>query len=271
MKVLVWPDVHHRIQLLHSFLAKNGEKFGKRIFLGDWFDQFHDKPDHAKATAIYVKELMQDDRNVFIEGNHDTSYRFQNEVSFCQGFEWDKARFINSILGRADWNRFKLFHVEQGIYCSHAGIHPSVFEHPVLGITEEVVQKECDKAVECARANIKHPVYMAGMSSGGKHPFGGINWIRWGDLYPIEGINQIVGHTPCLEPEVLYARKKVSIYNGEEKVKIEKVRVTYSHYLDWTPKKENVISRNWNLDTHNKHFAIIEDGEVTIHETVRYL
>lgn len=275
MKVLVWSDVHHRIDLLNRFLEKRGQEFEKRIFLGDWFDQWRDHPDHAKKTAQYLVELMEDEKNVFIEGNHDTSYRFRNPVSFCSGYSEDKARFIHSVMSRAHWNKFKLFHIEQGIWCSHAGIHPSVFEHPILGITEETVQKECDKAVECARANIKHPVYSCGMSSGGTHPFGGINWIRWSALSPIEGINQIVGHTEVNQPEISYARKRISRKHKdgkiEEKIHIQNVTVTLEQYLDWPPKEDSIVSRNWNIDTNNNHFAIIEDGKVTIHETAKYL
>ena len=271
MKTLVWPDVHHRHALLRQFLAKNGGDFSRRIFLGDWFDQWQDRPDHAKATAQLIVELMQDPSNIFIEGNHDSSYRYRNDTMWCPGFEWDKSRFINTVMDFPHWEKFKLFHVEQGVICSHAGVHPAVFTHPILGLTIEGITKDCEKAVECARSNIKHPVYAMGMACGGKAPFGGITWVRWGEIVPIEGMNQIVGHTLVNEPEIIYGRKKVSAYNGVVTEKMESVTTTLTNYLRMPPKKENLCSINWNIDTNNRYFAVIENGEISIHKTEDYL
>lgn len=271
MKTLVWGDVHNRIGILKKVLANYGDTFEKRIFLGDWFDQFNDNADQAKATALYLMELMEDPRNVFIEGNHDTSYRFANPVAFCSGFEWDKHRFIHSVMQHRHWEKFKLFEYEQGVLCSHAGVHKEVFEHPVTGITIEQLQKDCDKAVDAIRCNIEHPAYACGMSSGGRAFRGGITWLRWFEFDPIEGLNQIVGHTIVTEPEIIYGRKKVSTYQGVKKEKIEKVKVTFSQYMNMPPKPEKICSVNWNIDTNNAHFATIENGEIRIHLTLDYL
>lgn len=271
MKTLVWGDVHNRTSLLKSFLAKNGDKFDKRIFLGDWFDQWGDKPDHAKKTAECIVELMEDPRNVFLEGNHDTAYRFHNSITWCPGFDWDKHRFISTVMTYAHWEKFKLFEYEQGWLCSHAGAHPVVFSHPITGITVEGIQKECDKAIDCSRSNIYHPVYAMGKASGGVHPTGGITWLRWGELEPIEGLNQIVGHTILNVPQVKYSRKKVGKYKGESFEKTEEVCVDWGQYMDMSPKKERLNSENWNIDTNNRHFAIIENGQVSIQLTLDYL
>ena len=265
MKTLVWGDIHNRIEVLKSFLGKYGDRFGKRIFLGDWFDQFGDNPDQAKATAVYLVELMSDPRNVFILGNHDQCYMFHNTQNFCSGFTWDKLRFISTVLDGRHWSRFKCFEYEQGWLCSHAGAHPAVFEHPVHGINVEQMEIDCEKAIECARANFAHPALKAGISSGGNAPYGGITWLRWWELQPIKGVNQIVGHTILREPEIIYGIEPAV------GAPLRNVRVTATQFNRMPPKKDKLCSINWNIDTNNSHFAIIENGEVTIEETEDYL
>jgi hypothetical protein len=271
MKTLVWPDVHHRTRLLESFLAKSGDKFDKRIFLGDWFDAWNDRPDDAARTARLLAELMEDSRNVFIEGNHDTAYRYGTPVSLCSGFTFEKKRFIDNHLRHHHWKRFKLFEIEQGFFCSHAGLHPSTFEHPVLGIDIEHIKKFCDEAQDCCRANIWHPVYDLGKIYDGQCQYGGITWLRWSQFEPIPGLNQIVGHSIRDEPEVSYSRIKTSKHNGKELAHVERVKVTHSHFQNYTPKAGSLASINFNLDTNNKYFATIEDGNVDICLTLDYL
>jgi len=270
MKTLVWGDVHTRVNLLKSFLTTNGDKFEKRIFLGDWFDNWNDSPDQNKRTAEYLVELMQDPRNLFCEGNHDASYRFCNHASVCSGFTWDKHRFISSVMTEDQWSRFKLFHVDQGVVCSHAGMHGSVVMHPLAGFDLDRIEAEAGVAELWMKVNRVHPYYESGRSSGGHGLYGGLTWLRWWDFEPIEGVNQIVGHTIVEKPEVRYLRKKVSRHQGKILEKVEDVRVTYEHYVGMPPKKK-LSSINYNIDTNNRYFAVIENGEVSIELTLDYL
>jgi hypothetical protein len=271
MKTLVWPDVHHRVGLLRKVLENHGEKFEKRIFLGDWFDQFNDHPDHAKRTAEYLAELMEDPRNVFIEGNHDTSYRFQQPNFLCSGFTWDKCRFINSVLSYNHWEKFKLFEYEQGWLCSHAGVHPRIFEHPILGTTVGEIQRLCDQAKDAIRSGIYHPVYGCGKAAGGPEIVGGITWLRWYQFRPIPGLNQIVGHTIISQPGVIYARQKKYTHQGVTREWLDCVDTNWEQFRNMPPKPGKVCTWNWNIDTNNAHFAVIENGEVSIHLTIDYL
>lgn len=270
MQVLVWPDVHNRIILLRKFLEKNGENFQKRIFLGDWFDAWDDKAEDAKATAEYLAELMEDPRNIFIEGNHDSSYKYGRTSTFCSGFTFEKQRAIASVMTPDHWAKFKLFHFEGNVLCSHAGVHPAIFMHPIAGIDPIQMEKDCEQAMQAARCNIRHPIYEAGMSSGGRATFGGINWLRWWEFKPIEGINQIVGHTIHSEPQVTYLKKKVETKAGHDRVRFETARTNLTNYRNMPPKKEP-CSINWNIDTDNRNFAIIEDGKIHIKLTLDYL
>jgi len=271
MKTLVWSDVHNRVNRLKTVLSNLGDDFDNRVFLGDWFDQYGDSVGDARMTAFYLKELLQDPKNFFCEGNHDTPYRFGNDASYCPGWTKEKHAGVKEILGYNDWQKFQLCHYINGFLLSHAGVHERVFQHPIRGITVEGIKEDCQKAVDALRCNTIHPVYADGMSNGGRAPVGGITWLRWWDFHPIPDLNQIVGHTICTQPEISYARRKVSKHNGQEKTTIENVKVSWSHYQDWAPKADTICSMNYNLDTCNNHFIIIEDGVASIHLTLDYL
>ncbi len=271
MKTLVWPDVHHRTELLKIFLDKNGDQFDKRIFLGDWFDNWNDNPADAARTARLLVELIDDDRNVFIEGNHDTAYRYGTPVSLCSGFTNEKKRFVDSVMKFHHWQKFKLYEMEQGWLCSHAGVHPCIFSHPIHGVKFEWIESLCVLAQDQVRANIWNPVYDLGKMYDGQMQTGGITWLRWSQFEPIENLNQIVGHSVRNTPEVSYIRKKTSKYEGEEKEKHEKVKCDLLHFMAYPPKIDKLCSLNYNIDTDNKYFAIIEDGEVNIHFTLDFL
>lgn len=272
MKTLVWPDTHNRVKLLNSFLEKSGHLFEKRIFLGDYFDQWNDRPIDAHITAKFIKQLLKDPRNVLLEGNHDTAYRFDNDASYCSGYSLEKSRAINEVLSYDDWQKIKLFEFEQGFLCSHAGVHGHIFCHPIHGITLEGIKKDCDTAVDAMRSNIIHPVYADGMSNGGKARVGGITWLRWWDFMPIIGLNQIVGHTILHgKPEVSYARIKKSVYKGKESTVVENVKVTTEQFDRMPPKNGTLSSINFNIDTDNRYFIILEDGNPSIHLTLDYL
>lgn len=271
MKTFVWSDVHNRVGRLKTVLGNLKGDFDKRIFLGDWFDNFGDTPEHALRTAETLVELMQDPKNVFIEGNHDTAYRYRNLSSMCSGFTVEKSRAVNQIMGFNEWNRFKLFEEHDGFVFSHAGIGQDAFSHPIHGITMEEVAKRCQEGQDAIRSNIDHPVYFAGRANGGREPYSGITWLRWGDLKPLAGINQIVGHTPYASPQIAYGRIKKSKYNRRVRTTQENVKVDWAQFEHSPPKAGSLCSINFNLDTHNAHFITIEDGVVQIHLVLDYL
>ncbi len=68
----------------------------------------------------------------------------------------------------------------------------------------------------------------AGRIRGGRARWGGVTWLDWNhEFEPIPGLKQIVGHTTVKEPE----------------------------------EKDG----NWNLDTKNQHFGVLEDGVFSYH------
>ncbi len=74
-------------------------------------------------------------------------------------------------------------------------------------------------------------IFGAGWSRGGEYPVGGITWLDWYDEFePISDYKQIVGHSRGKVP-----REKLG---------------------------------NWCLDTDLRHYGLITDGELSIHEVV---
>lgn len=252
-KTLIWSDIHQRVDLLHAALDTLKPK--KIIFLGDYWDNFNDSPREAIKMAMYLKQLMDEYPNwVYLLGNHDMAYVYPNNdfELWCSGNTHEKRRAVRAILSQHHFDKFKLCHFEQGYLFSHAGIHPqsvgNVLNYPQQ---QQIPQLErlCKNVLENIKAGISHPILGAGKSRGGSYPVGGITWLDWSEFDPIEGINQIVGHTPRDNPRIAYNDVN-EFYFTEDQVS--------NPYL---------TSMNYCLDTHNKHYAFIEDGKVTIHET----
>lgn len=99
-----------------------------------------------------------------------------------------------------DWARFKLHHFEDGWLMSHAGIREEVFYHPMKGFNIQVVHKACRAAFQAIKTNTYSFYLGAGRARMGRQRYGGLVWLDWDEEFkPIEGVNQIVGHTPAPE------------------------------------------------------------------------
>ena len=252
-KTLIWSDIHQRVDLLHATLdTLNPEKV---IFLGDYWDDFGDSTSGAIKMAMYLRQLIEEHPDwVYLLGNHDMAYIYpSNDFElWCSGNTHEKRRAIRAILSQYHFDKFKLFHFEQGYLFSHAGIHyqsvgnvlnyPTDQQIPALG-------KLCKDTLENIKVGLTHPILGAGRSRGGDYPVGGITWLDWHEFDPIDGINQIVGHTPNVQPRIAYNDVKEFYFTADQ---------VSNPYVD---------SMNYCLDTHNNHYAFIEDGKVTIHET----
>jgi calcineurin-like phosphoesterase family protein len=199
MKYLIIPDIHERIGMLGRAL-RFADKVEKVIFLGDWFDSFYAKM--AEETAKWLSEHLDDDRYIFLMGNHDNHYCFNSSDFRCSGFKLDKSIVINSILTTIDWRKFKLFHHDGGWLFSHAGLHPKLWQQ--FGGSVAGLQHQADLALDHAfngGSATGHPLWGVGFSRGGWTSFGGINWLDWNhEFQPIPELRQVVGHTQGLEP-----------------------------------------------------------------------
>ena len=85
MKTLVIPDVHQDIAGVKKvFEIEKLESFDEIVFLGDWFDSFHEPPKVAsfKDTCLFLRDLVwynKDSKMVFLVGNNDLAYIYNNK------------------------------------------------------------------------------------------------------------------------------------------------------------------------------------------------
>lgn len=276
MKYLILPDVHNRIKIVEEIIAK--VKPDKTIFLGDYYDDFYDNADIIKDIALWFRESVHREDRIHLLGNHDVHYWFNENVSTrCSGYEYGKAKVIDSIVKKEDFEKLRFFYVlDDKFILSHAGIHPVwVMEKGSFncdkvagkdnGITfKKVVNRlktEARTAVKTLYDNRRHWMAEAGFSRGGRSHYGGLLWNDWNqDFAPIRGIHQIVGHTPC---RIL---KWCVVGEGEDSYKMvpytERASVNVNELTDNS-------SFNFCLDSHpgSQYFAIYEDGKFSVHKT----
>lgn len=229
-RTLIFPDQHHKVLWIEDFLKS--QTYTELVFLGDYFDAFNDTVTDAQRTAYWLKYALEDYPDAhFLLGNHDIAYRFPtNHYLWCSGNTKAKSESINKILTQEDWAKFKLCHYTQGFLCSHAGITKHLYS---VAPAVEDIENLCQDALEKASKVICTPILDVGRSRGGGRPFGGITWGDWREFEPIEGINQIVGHTPNF-----YVRSN-SIPD----------------------------SQNYCIDTQAAHVGVIEDGKFSYIES----
>lgn len=196
MRIIIFPDIHNYTWDIESFLKT--QKYDKVIFLGDYWDHFKENDlSYVGEAAYWLRKSLTFENRIHLLGNHDGAYRFpHNPGLYCQGFTVQKSKLINSIIKYDDWEKIKLVHFEENFIFSHAGVTRYVFEHPVKGLTQEVIEKKCNEALELAKAGGVNDVWGMERAGGLWISKPGITWVRWGEEFPvIKRWNQIVGHT----------------------------------------------------------------------------
>lgn len=236
LKTLVIPDIHNRTRWIESFLAKYKKKYGydQVVFLGDYFDMFNDGPFEVIGTAHWLKESLKYPDRIHLIGNHDMPYMCPRNASvWCPGWTQEKSNGVNSVMTQEDWDKLIPAYHCQGWLLSHAGACDWIFNHPILGVSVDGIIEQCNKALK----DVKNGSYRMEFGSGFRMSnvlqlLGGITWLDWdNEFIPMEGINQIVGHTPYRVPQS-------RIHKG-------------------------LKSENWCLDTHSQHIGVLENGVFT--------
>jgi len=162
MRTLIIPDIHHHSDHADHWLAT--QRHDRVVFLGDYFDDYHDNVNDARRTAMWLRERMKNADDIFLLGNHDVAYMFPRSADlYCPGFTQAKARGIGEILRPEHWKRLRLAHAEQGWLMSHAGFHPAWLKEP----TVERILRRCDRAMQKAKRRVVDPILGAGEDRGG--------------------------------------------------------------------------------------------------------
>jgi hypothetical protein len=173
------PDIHEKWRKLHWIDNKLGVET-PRIYLGDWFDAFDPEPEDVLHTCEFLaKELQSPHPRVFLWGNHDWHYYKQRDPDdnfmVCSGHSDRTQQIIDNLLP-VDWaDKFQFYIRTPHHLISHAGfrVDPMDMQEPA-----------------------EWWPYMVGRSRKGVFGYGGPLWLDWyQEFLPIEGTQQIVGHT----------------------------------------------------------------------------
>ena len=105
-KILVIGDIHQHHQTAELYLKKWD---GPVIFMGDYFDQFYDNPEHSIATAEWLKETSglryyikrvvntskkTKNRRFIILAKGDNESEYPEKISFFRSYGFSKADII---------------------------------------------------------------------------------------------------------------------------------------------------------------------------------
>ena len=269
MKIGILGDIHVRIDHANQILALMGD-CDKIIFQNDIFDQFTDSVDDNIKAAIWLKQKLEDDKNIFLLSNHLISYQFPwNSYARCSGFTLEKSKAINQILTQEDWHKQYSFYVYEDILFTHAGLSKRFLDDMVrIGKIDEfeytleniipILEKWTEKAYANYRINHGHPLFAAGYNRGGAQETGGIIWADLGEFETIPGILQIFGHSPLKSPTFKFTRKDKQAYAIVDDKKTNWLEI--SQYL------KNGFGLD--LDTHLHHYAVLENKELSIFEVI---
>lgn len=201
----VYGDVHNKVDEVQHFL--DSVKPERVIWLGDWLDSWNDTEEDAEKTALFLENLLNKRKNdVFIQSNHDISYRFPQIKDFHYwGWTAGKNYFVNKHIDPKLWDRFVLFHFEtiagNTILFSHAGwdSHFLTSRNPSRMFKRDVARHAKEGLIACAE-NREHLV---------THDERGPLWNR--NVRPWPYCYQIFGHTPAPEPQVIQGFKTVNV------------------------------------------------------------
>ncbi len=231
---LIIPDIHLKYSRVDKIV--NSEGHDKVLVMGDLFHDFHDTVDQNKKMAEWTKERLSDKKWIFIFGNHDCSHAYNNYLARCSGWEEDKQIAVDLVLKDEDWDKFVWYYwLDNDSLVSHAGLtnplaKKILHKKPKLENVKSLLEQEALKATKALKNRQSHWFFRAGRSRGGGQDFGGLNWCDWSEFEPIEGINQLVAHTP-------------------------------DRRIRW---KQNDVC----IDTHLNHYGLWRDGRLTVKEYV---
>jgi hypothetical protein len=228
LKIVIIPDVHQNSRFCNYILDKE-KNVDRYIFLGDFFDSFRSPPevDGFEEACEYLKYLVlehpQKDKFIFLLGNHDASYFYNNNKScrtsaaltpnyHCSGVTKSKVSTFRKCFfdkGLKDdflFDHFKLAHKEEEWTFSHAGI--MISHLPYGQKVDTFINETCREALIRFR-ELSHPhnylLTQVGYYRGGNSAIGGLLWCDWrSDFVASSDIGkQVVGHTTVLKPDVI--------------------------------------------------------------------
>lgn len=219
-RVLVFGDVHQRLNWADAALAHEAGQFDHVVFLGDVVHSFETSSavSGIRETARWYARLIRRPNTTVLLGNHEAAFmesdsysrvykRKPNLLHGCSGFRPGHAIEFAKEVTPAHWRKVGLFTVASGWLLSHAGVHSS-FWRPLISTDQnlarlwedsvaalQLIQFRMDPLLACGPARSDIP----------DAPVGGLTWLDWRSEFQDDlPLPQIVGHTHCFD---LHRRK----------------------------------------------------------------
>lgn len=187
-KLLIIGDVHGT----KNWERFDFEKYDKTIFLGDYFDEFHNNWNECNQIdnlfEILSLQKINQDKFIVLYGNHEHHYLVSGEE--YSGKQYNKQWDIHEFLFQHR-KEFRIAYQLKDYIFSHAGLSSRWME--IMKI------ESVDKLNSCLWNGAENILsfYPWDSSMCGRHPFQSPIWIRPQALceVPWRNYNQVVGHT----------------------------------------------------------------------------
>lgn len=240
------PDVHQNIWFIRKALESNWDRV---VFMGDYLDcaqswidgKYIGYKKFLKELVVLIEELG--DKATWLVGNHDVSYigshidnwskRHFPSIHCCSQWSGNKAQQWDRHLSE-DWMFNLQLACKVGKYTiSHAGIQEGVLVPGEKHLVDERVEYLNDvlwlRTVRSLPCNTDHWISWASKHRGGTSNTPSPVWCDWNlDFKPVEGLNQIVGHTRWPIEEI--AETEIRCIEGDDSVNycIDNTQTTYA-------------------------------------------
>ena len=256
---LIIPDIHHRWRDAEKIISS--VKSDEIIFIGDYYDDFDDTPEMVRETCEWLEGSVNKPNRIHLFGNHDVHYAFTYRSFQCTGYEQWKYFIISDMISSKVWDKLKWYHfLDNQWLITHAGLHKFNLPESVTKFSGERIKfideigkyldHEIINGFRSGATNQSSWIFNAGYSRGGMQRVGGITWCDFErEFFPIQGINQLLGHTPQT-----IGTPRWCLLNNNDKV-------SYPLYSEFNPTVEMLndsgLSININLDVYkNMHYGI---------------
>lgn len=214
-ETIVIPDIHGKFDRVKDIIASYEDNTDRLdvIYLGDYFDDWGDRPHHAAIAAKWLKnnvrystlsfeefkKINPDETYIsetFLLGNHDIPYLYHGIIEpfnliSCSGWTLAKQQAANQV-----------FYDEQKRIREHMSLHAVVGSWLLThaGVTNFWLEGEEDP-MGASILNLNEA--KSRMDSGYFDPLigpKGCTWIRPNEFERTDGLNQMFGHTVGREP-----------------------------------------------------------------------
>ena len=202
-KYLFIGDIHGNLKLV-KFLLKNFTRY-KLCFIGDIVDSGGIRSSAEEVECLHL--ILKSDCEL-IRGNHEESYL--NNSMRCSG--WSPVTDILLKPLHKDIkirSKYFIYFEEHNLLITHAGLSKTLWNNQQL--TLPTLKDRLNHWVQLTNTPKTSPIHWIGSSRGGSSPVSGILWCDYNkDFEPIDGLNQIFGHTSWIDADKDSQRSKIT-------------------------------------------------------------